>query len=222
LIRSPVVRSFGSRYKPVGWRGESHRHYLASKGIKTSRGNYLAKIRRADFDVDVRGVRVPPVPSVPSVRFRFVDEPGRFDSFVESYRRRRGLDPENVVLRVQREGRGPRQVIQVEDFVRSRASELGVTTKEEFAKYHDEVVAGAHQRGVELGLARDAVASFARSLPSKFAPVRSEFSKFGAEVSSGVHRRGDELRAARSAVDKTIKHYKKELKYVPDDRELVV
>jgi len=24
-----------SRYKPVGWRGDSHRHYLAAKGIKT-------------------------------------------------------------------------------------------------------------------------------------------------------------------------------------------
>ena len=24
-----------SRYKPVGWRGESHRHYLAAKGVKT-------------------------------------------------------------------------------------------------------------------------------------------------------------------------------------------
>ena len=23
-----------NRYKPVGWRGESHRHYLASKGIR--------------------------------------------------------------------------------------------------------------------------------------------------------------------------------------------
>jgi len=25
----------GFRYKPVGWKGESHRHYLAAKGIKT-------------------------------------------------------------------------------------------------------------------------------------------------------------------------------------------
>ena len=24
-----------SKYKPVGWRNESHRHYLAAKGIKT-------------------------------------------------------------------------------------------------------------------------------------------------------------------------------------------
>lgn len=31
-----------SRYKPVGWRHESHRHYLASKGI-TSKYNYLVK-----------------------------------------------------------------------------------------------------------------------------------------------------------------------------------
>lgn len=29
-----------SRYKPVGWRGDSHRHYLAAKGIKTRK--YLA------------------------------------------------------------------------------------------------------------------------------------------------------------------------------------
>lgn len=29
-----------SRYKPVGWRGESQRHYLAAKGIKTRK--YLA------------------------------------------------------------------------------------------------------------------------------------------------------------------------------------
>ena len=26
------------RYKPLGWRGESHRHYLASKGISTRKG----------------------------------------------------------------------------------------------------------------------------------------------------------------------------------------
>jgi len=36
------MKSF--RSKPVGWRGESHRHYLAAKGIKTSvRGNLVAK-----------------------------------------------------------------------------------------------------------------------------------------------------------------------------------
>jgi len=29
-----------NKYRPVGWRGESHRHYLASKGIKT--GRYMA------------------------------------------------------------------------------------------------------------------------------------------------------------------------------------
>ena len=29
------------RFRPIGWRGESHRHYLASKGIKTNR--YTAK-----------------------------------------------------------------------------------------------------------------------------------------------------------------------------------
>jgi len=31
---------YSSRYKPVGWQGESHRHYLAAKGIKTRK--YLA------------------------------------------------------------------------------------------------------------------------------------------------------------------------------------
>ena len=29
------IRGKMSRYKPVGWRNESHRHYLAAKGIKT-------------------------------------------------------------------------------------------------------------------------------------------------------------------------------------------
>jgi len=29
------MKSFRTRYKPVGWRGDSHRHYLAAKGIKT-------------------------------------------------------------------------------------------------------------------------------------------------------------------------------------------
>ena len=28
--------------KPVGWRNESHRHYLAAKGISTSRNKYHA------------------------------------------------------------------------------------------------------------------------------------------------------------------------------------
>jgi hypothetical protein len=31
-----------SRYKPVGWQNESHRHYLAAKGIKT-KYNYSAR-----------------------------------------------------------------------------------------------------------------------------------------------------------------------------------
>jgi len=30
----------GARYKPVGWKGESHRHYLAAKGIKTAPKRY--------------------------------------------------------------------------------------------------------------------------------------------------------------------------------------
>lgn len=29
------MKSFKNRYKPVGWRGDSYRHYLAAKGIKT-------------------------------------------------------------------------------------------------------------------------------------------------------------------------------------------
>ena len=33
-----------SRYKPVGWRGDSHRHYLASKGIKTVKHNYYSPL----------------------------------------------------------------------------------------------------------------------------------------------------------------------------------
>jgi len=33
-----------SRYKPVGWRHESHRHYLAAKGIKT-RNSYFSPLR---------------------------------------------------------------------------------------------------------------------------------------------------------------------------------
>lgn len=28
------------RYKPVGWRGEPHRHYLAAKGVRTSHKYY--------------------------------------------------------------------------------------------------------------------------------------------------------------------------------------
>ena len=39
------MRSF--REKPVGWRGESHRHYLSAKGIKTS---YKQKRYMALFD----------------------------------------------------------------------------------------------------------------------------------------------------------------------------
>ena len=34
-----------SRYKPVGWRGQSYRHYLAAKGVKTSK--YKPKRLRA-------------------------------------------------------------------------------------------------------------------------------------------------------------------------------
>jgi len=30
----------GARYKPVGWKNESHRHYLAAKGIKTKPNRY--------------------------------------------------------------------------------------------------------------------------------------------------------------------------------------
>lgn len=29
------MKRFRTRYKPIGWRGESHRHYLAAKGIRT-------------------------------------------------------------------------------------------------------------------------------------------------------------------------------------------
>jgi hypothetical protein len=41
------MKQFSSRYKPVGWRGESYRHYLASKGIKTSRrlSNFYFAVR---------------------------------------------------------------------------------------------------------------------------------------------------------------------------------
>jgi hypothetical protein len=31
------------RAKPIGWRGESHRHYLASKGVKTKQ-NYFSEM----------------------------------------------------------------------------------------------------------------------------------------------------------------------------------
>lgn len=37
-----------NRYKPVGWRGESHRHYLAAKGYSTKK--YLAHKYMAEFD----------------------------------------------------------------------------------------------------------------------------------------------------------------------------
>ena len=36
-----------SRYKPVGWRNESHRHYLAAKGIKTLKYNSSKRYRVA-------------------------------------------------------------------------------------------------------------------------------------------------------------------------------
>jgi len=44
-----MVRDF--RARPVGWRGESHRHYLASKGVSTKR--YLAIKWRPEVGVPV-------------------------------------------------------------------------------------------------------------------------------------------------------------------------
>jgi len=50
----------GFRYKPVGWKGESHRHYLAAKGIKTKyfayRGTYPEDEERMEriFGADPR------------------------------------------------------------------------------------------------------------------------------------------------------------------------
>ena len=48
-----MVKNF--RARPVGWRGESHRHYLASKGISTKR--YLAKAERIGTLNSMRGRR---------------------------------------------------------------------------------------------------------------------------------------------------------------------
>ncbi len=51
------MRSF--RSKPIGWRGESYRHYLASKGIKTIK--YMKAPKGAKYDlygVDSKGRRV--------------------------------------------------------------------------------------------------------------------------------------------------------------------
>ena len=45
------MRSF--RSKPIGWQNESHRHYLAAKGIKTGNKYYKGKIKAvANFLMD--------------------------------------------------------------------------------------------------------------------------------------------------------------------------
>lgn len=53
------MRSF--RVKPVGWRGESHRHYLASKGIASKMPKYLAAkgVKSKYFSPVVRGKDLP-------------------------------------------------------------------------------------------------------------------------------------------------------------------
>ena len=44
-----------ARYKKSGWHGESYRHYLAAKGVKTGRKNpaqfYRLKNPKPDFTV---------------------------------------------------------------------------------------------------------------------------------------------------------------------------
>lgn len=35
-----------NRYKPIGWRNESYRHYLARRGISTKRGDYGKSLRQ--------------------------------------------------------------------------------------------------------------------------------------------------------------------------------
>lgn len=51
------MRSF--RSKPVGWRGESHRHYLAAKGIKTIKWKKAPSTEKYDaYGIDSKGRRV--------------------------------------------------------------------------------------------------------------------------------------------------------------------
>jgi hypothetical protein len=44
-----------NRYKPVGWRNEPHRHYLAAKGISTSlrkqNKNFVEAARKNGYDL---------------------------------------------------------------------------------------------------------------------------------------------------------------------------
>jgi len=51
------MRSF--RSKPVGWRGESYRHYLAAKGVKTIKWNKAPVTEKYDlYGIDSKGRRV--------------------------------------------------------------------------------------------------------------------------------------------------------------------
>ena len=45
-----------SRYRPVGWRGDSYRHYLARKGIKTKHNYFAVDVASSQFDLGAGSV----------------------------------------------------------------------------------------------------------------------------------------------------------------------
>lgn len=58
-----MIKKSSFRSKPVGWKGESHRHYLAAKGIKTKNKYFMFKDNKGllnttdtavDFDKELR------------------------------------------------------------------------------------------------------------------------------------------------------------------------
>jgi len=160
----------GTRYKNNGWHGESHRHYLAAKGISTKR--YYARTGpqkkgyKPDIAFDVRekedAARDKTIASV-----KVVNEPDVLDKLEREERIAQGKDPDNYVIRVKTDSKGPDTDIQAEEWVKDKARSFGIKTKEEFAQYEKDFVAGAKARGHELKVAEQAVAKFAKSLPAK-------------------------------------------------------
>lgn len=178
----------GARYKRTGWYGESHRHYLAAKGIKTGRYNARKKV-----NPDV--VLTSPRKKSENVKVTFVDEPTAYDELVMEDRKARGLDPENVVIKV--EGTERDYDIQLEDWVAQKARAVGIKTKEEFMKYEKDFHEGLQARGAELAAARKATVAFAKTLPSR-AKAGAEAVKKG---SIAAFKKEEEVRKA--IVDKS-------------------
>lgn len=195
-----------SRYKRSGWFGESHRHYLASKGIRTTypaskREEALKKLQQSmQQRQSMRTYEEPQGNSVGYTRsdeelgvdLTITDEPTRS----QMRRQEAGLDPDYYVITL-RDGGGKMRTITIPDdqyaAVRDFAQRTGTSMKEAFSQYAAEVQEGMQARGEELSAAGDWVVEHIE--PAKRSAIQAATAT-GKGLAAGARETG---RAAASA-----------------------